>query len=153
MRYTMSKMPPRLIREFRTVEVMISLYCRIHHRYDELCSDCKELASYALERLEKCPFQEEKPTCAKCPVHCYKPTMRKKISQVMRYAGPRMAYRHPVLALFHLIDGRRKRPVKRTLSKWCPTRCHLVLAINLLSLLSDSLSKYGHHIEAKKPVK
>jgi hypothetical protein len=26
----------------------------------------------------------------------------------MRYSGPRMTFRHPVLALFHLLDGRRK---------------------------------------------
>jgi len=37
--------------------------------------------------------------------------MREKARVVMRYSGPRMTYRHPVLALFHFIDGLRKEPV------------------------------------------
>ena len=62
-------------------------------------------------RLEKCPFQEHKTTCAKCPVHCYKPARREQIRAVMRYAGPRMMFRHPRLAFYHLvIDGRREKP-------------------------------------------
>jgi len=38
-------------------------------------------------------------------VHCYKAEMRDKIQTVMRYAGPRMMKHHPILAIFHLIDG------------------------------------------------
>ena len=97
-------------REARTIRVMISLYCR-HHHGGKPCPDCIELAEYALERLQKCPFQEGKTICVKCPVHCYQPVMREKIRSVMRYAGPRMTYRHPVLALFHFIDRRRKEPI------------------------------------------
>jgi len=37
--------------------------------------------------------------------------MREKIRAVMRYAGSRMFYRHPILTLFHFIDGFRKEPV------------------------------------------
>jgi hypothetical protein len=44
-------------------------------------------------------------------VHCYIPTMREKIRVVMRYAGPRMAHRHPILTSFHFIDSKRKEPV------------------------------------------
>jgi hypothetical protein len=29
----------------------------------------------------------------------------------MRYAGPRMIWSHPIMALRHLIDGRRKAPI------------------------------------------
>ena len=39
-------------------------------------------------------------------------TLDEKIAfwrEVMRYAGPRMVYRHPILALFHLLDGFRQR--------------------------------------------
>jgi hypothetical protein len=97
----------RISRERKTLAVMIALYCRKRHAAADLCGDCKELLNYALECLEKCPFQEGKTTCAKCPMHCYKPAMREKIRFVMRYSGPRMLYRHPILAIFHLIDGRR----------------------------------------------
>jgi predicted amidophosphoribosyltransferase len=104
---------PRMDRESRTVEAMIAIYCRGHHGTRlQLCSECDELLAYARERLNKCPFQEGKTTCAQCPVHCYKPAMRDRIRAVMRYAGPRMLARHPILTLFHFIDGRRKEPVR-----------------------------------------
>ena len=35
--------------------------------------------------------------------------MREKVKAVMRYAGPRMLDKHPVLAVFHLLDGLRRR--------------------------------------------
>jgi len=66
---------------------------------------------YASKRLDKCPFQEGKTTCAKCPVHCFKPDMRQQIRLVMRYSGPRMLLRHPLMAILHMIDGRRKEPL------------------------------------------
>jgi len=55
-----------------------------------------------------------KPTCARCPVHCYRPAMRTEVQQVMRYAGPRMLWRHPWLALRHECDAlvSRFRPAK-----------------------------------------
>lgn len=103
---------PRMAREFRTIEAMIRIYCqRQHAGQRELCSGCQELLDYAYLRLEKCPFQEEKSTCANCAVHCYKPDMRERIRQVMRYSGPHMMYRHPYLAFMHLVvDSRREAP-------------------------------------------
>jgi hypothetical protein len=100
-----------MAREVKTVRVMVSLYCQHHHRTNKLCAECLELTDYALERLQKCPFQEGKTTCNKCPVHCYQPLMREKIRSIMRYAGPRMTLRHPILALFHFMDRLRKKPI------------------------------------------
>ncbi len=101
----------RMTREKRTVEAMIRLYCQGEHgRSKGLCLECRALLDYSLARLEHCPFQEGKTTCAKCPVHCYRPEMRERVRTVMRYAGPRMLYRHPVLALLHLLDGLRGEP-------------------------------------------
>ena len=54
------------------------------------------------------PYGEGKPTCAKCPIHCYKRVQREQAREIMRYAGPRMTYRHPWLALTHLLDKLRK---------------------------------------------
>ena len=109
--------PRRIRRERRTISVMIQMYCRGHHgRYeDRLCADCRDLLDYALHRIDKCPFCPDKPTCANCPIHCYKPDRREEVGRVMRYAGPRMLRRHPVLALLHVLDGRRKveRPTSR----------------------------------------
>ncbi len=107
----------RLAREARTFEAMIRLYCRDQHRSAEaragLCPECHELLDYARQRLDKCPFGEAKTTCANCRIHCYKPAMRERVRVVMRYAGPRMLYRHPVLAVRHLLDGRKKEASRR----------------------------------------
>lgn len=106
----------RLERERRTVTVMIAMYCRAHHdpqgEGGGLCAECAALHTYAMERVSRCPFGSRKPTCANCPVHCYKPEMRARIRGVMRYAGPRMLLRHPLLAVLHLADGMRK-PVEK----------------------------------------
>jgi len=101
-------------REQKTVELMIGLYCRNHHHpIGTLCNDCRELVDYARLRLKHCPFQENKTTCGNCPIHCYKPGMKEKIKNVMRYSGPRMLLHHPILALGHMLDGRRKKPGPR----------------------------------------
>lgn len=98
----------RVAREWKTIQAMIGIYCHSRHGGGRtLCTGCEELRRYAERRLEKCPFAEEKPTCVKCPVHCYEAAMRERVRQVMRYAGPRMLLRHPVLALLHLRDERR----------------------------------------------
>ena len=98
----------RLRRESRTIEVMTRLYCREQHGgRGELCRGCAELLAYADGRLGRCPFAEAKPTCVRCTVHCYRPEMRERVRVVMRYSGPRMLRRHPVLALTHLLDRHR----------------------------------------------
>jgi hypothetical protein len=101
---------PRIERERKTVEAMIRLFCRDRHGGTDLCPSCEELLAYAERRLAACPYGNDKPTCAHCPVHCYKPVMREQILDVMRFSGPRMIWRHPVLAAFHLADGHRKTP-------------------------------------------
>jgi hypothetical protein len=97
----------RIRREKKTVRAMIALYCEVHHGGRRgLCSQCCELVVYAETRLDRCPFGEQKPKCAKCEVHCYGPAQRERISEVMKYSGPRMLKRHPVLAVRHLTDSR-----------------------------------------------
>ena len=116
--------PRRLAREEKTIAAMIALYCRDHHSGaaspageraggstgqdgDGLCPDCAELLAYARLRLEKCRYGADKPTCANCETHCYRPAMREQVRVVMRYSGPRMLKLHPVLAVAHLVDGRK----------------------------------------------
>ncbi len=103
----------RLQREAKTVELMLELYCRDHHQHDSgLCVECSSLWQSVLQRLVHCPFRPNKPTCVNCTVHCYKPAMRERIREVMRYSGPRMALSHPVLSVLHLVDGRREPPTR-----------------------------------------
>jgi len=40
----------------------------------------------------------------------HRPPMRERIREAMRYAGPRMLFRHPVLALRRQLDARRPAP-------------------------------------------
>ncbi|MFX0074070.1 MAG: nitrous oxide-stimulated promoter family protein [Candidatus Hermodarchaeota archaeon] len=100
----------RLEKERNTIRTMIQMYCKNCHKSDKsLCEECSDLYSYAEERLKNCKFGEEKPTCDTCPIHCYKPDMRKKIRVVMRYAGPRMVYTHPIMGIRHLFKKLKKR--------------------------------------------
>lgn len=109
--HTRDAHPVRSSRERKTVGAMIDIFCRDRHKTRRgLCPDCSELHQYAMGRLDRCPFGEQKPTCANCTIHCYKPEMRQRIREVMRYAGPRMLLRHPILAVFHMLDGRKNAP-------------------------------------------
>ena len=99
--------PKRIAREKKTVTAMIHVFCRLRHGASGgLCSECEELREYAMSRLERCPFGQDKPTCATCQIHCYKPQLRQRIREVMQFAGPRMLWRHPILAIRHVLDGR-----------------------------------------------
>lgn len=87
------------------VSQMIRYYCRKkHHTKQGLCDQCAQLDTYARNRSEHCPFMENKTFCSNCKVHCYKPEMREKIRQVMRFSGPRMLLRHPVMVIRHGIE-------------------------------------------------
>ena len=110
--FTTDKRFVRRSRELKTIETMVRMYCRghRHHGGASLCSDCGALFEYAKRRLERCVFGDAKPTCANCVVHCYKADMREQMRVVMRWAGPRMMLRHPVMAIVHLIDERRPVP-------------------------------------------
>ncbi len=104
----------RRARGRKTIEVMMRMYCsgNAHRRapHASLCPECKSLLAYAIRRLERCVFGDRKPNCDACTVHCYRADMRDRIRAVMRWAGPRLMLRHPILALRHMIDGLRPAP-------------------------------------------
>ena len=85
--HTKTSLQMRIIeREQRTAEQMIRIYCRYKEGNKELCT-----------------FGEQKKTCRNCPIHCYKPEMKKRMREVMRYAGPRMIFFHPITTIKHFI--------------------------------------------------
>lgn len=92
-------------KEKRTVELMISIYCRGKHKRGRngLCSECAELRDYAFSRTDHCPYIETKKFCSGCKTHCYKGDMREKIREVMRYSGPRMIIYCPGELIRHKI--------------------------------------------------
>ena len=98
----------KLDREKKTIAAMVGIFCRDHHRAARkpLCPECNILLDYAKERLDKCPFGESKGACSKCKIHCYKPNMRRQVTEVMRYSGPKMLKKHPLLAIDHLLRAK-----------------------------------------------
>ncbi len=100
----------RIARERITVRAMVGMYCRHHHGGPPLCDSCAELAGYADRKLDCCPYGGEKPACTNCPIHCYRPEPKEQMRVVMRFSGPRMIWRHPYLAIRHLVDERKNAP-------------------------------------------
>lgn len=97
-------------KEKELVSQMIALYCRKQHgNRRSLCTECAELDSYARQRSDKCPFMETKTFCSNCKVHCYKPVMREKIREVMRFSGPRMMFSHPITAVRHVVETKKEK--------------------------------------------
>ena len=96
-------------REKQVVSLMIDLYCKKKHKCKGLCPECEALKAYAQQRSDKCPFMETKTFCSNCKVHCYKPEMRQKIREVMRFSGPRMIFHHPVMAVRHVIESKKEK--------------------------------------------
>lgn len=103
--------------EQKQIRAMIELYCHKHHHTHgkDLCPECASLNDYANSRLARCPFGDDKSSCRQCAIHCYKPALREKVTQVMRFAGPRMIYRHPIMAMKHMakeLFDKRPTPLK-----------------------------------------
>lgn len=98
--------------ELGLVGRMIARACAMQHdtRDGALCDECTALLAYVEARLAHCPYGAEKPTCRKCPVHCYRPAERGRIKAVMRLAGPALVMRGDVDALKHLVHGLRPTP-------------------------------------------
>lgn len=102
--------------EKRTMETMVRIFCRGNRHMpktsrgrhagrngeNDLCPDCRALLDYANMRTDKCPFMAEKTFCSACKVHCYSKEMQERVRCVMRYAGPRMLFVHPVMAVRHM---------------------------------------------------
>ncbi|MBK4716667.1 MULTISPECIES: nitrous oxide-stimulated promoter family protein [Tenebrionibacter/Tenebrionicola group] len=110
----------RIQREQKTIRRMIALYKRHCPEALPEAAHYEALYAYALKRLDRCVFGEDKPACRRCPVHCYQPAKREEMKRIMRWAGPGMLWRHPLLTLHHLIDDRR--PVPPLPEKYRPPR-------------------------------
>jgi len=101
------KKEKRVAKDAKVLLKFIGIYCRENHIKqgveavkDGLCTECSELLEYALKRNEKCPL-DPKPKCKDCEVHCYKPEMRAKIRQVMKFSGIYLFKRGHFYYIFH----------------------------------------------------
>ncbi len=100
----------RIEREKKTIQKMLNLYEQNNPAADKTPEHYQSLFSYASKRLDRCAFGNEKPACKHCPIHCYQPARREEMKRIMRWAGHRMLFRHPILTMLHLIDDRRPVP-------------------------------------------
>lgn len=106
--------PRAIATEKKTVAAMVRIYCAEHHPDARgVCTECGTLLAYSHARLDGCPYGADKPTCKACPIHCYKPAQRESMRTVMRFAGPRMLWRHPWLAIVHLWKERFRKAPRR----------------------------------------
>lgn len=87
--------------ELKVINIMIDIYQK---KFDDEV-ECNELRKYAKERLQKCKFGQNKPTCQNCKVHCYKPAFRQKVKQIMKYSGRKMLFSNPILVIKHFIKS------------------------------------------------
>ncbi|AQS38383.1 Nitrous oxide-stimulated promoter [Shewanella psychrophila] len=99
----------KLLREYQTIAAMVEIYCKAH-KHNAMpvseCQECQKFLTYARTKLDRCPYGQDKPTCNKCPVHCYKPHMKEKAREIMVFSGPKMLLPHPIMAIRHLLSGR-----------------------------------------------
>ena len=106
----MSKTESKREYEKRVVSEMIGLYCHNNHhtKKGELCQECAKLNEYARKHTDRCRYMDTKTFCSNCKTSCYKPEMREQIRTVMRYAGPRMLFHRPIMAIKHLIASKKE---------------------------------------------
>ena len=95
-------------REKETVSRMIALYCRKKHGGKTLCPDCAALDAYARSRSDRCPSMEPFPLQLPDPLLPPGHTGKNPESPGL-FRPPRTIFRHPVMAVRHLIDSRKEK--------------------------------------------
>ena len=110
--------------ELRVLRDFIAVYCRENHRTEDkspftvkdarlrdvlgdnnliLCEDCSKLLHHGAAKLMLCPY-DPRPTCRKCPTHCYAPRYREMVRRVMRFSGPYLVKRGRLHYLLHYLS-------------------------------------------------
>lgn len=95
-----------------TLEAMGRIFCKAHHPGPKdasgLCVSCRGTVDVSLAHTESCPHGHVG-NCQDCATHCQRGENRERIREIMRFAAPRMAFCHPLMA----IDYLRKKVTKR----------------------------------------
>lgn len=119
---TAVELDPEVRRDLKTLALFISIYCRYRHENEpktvaamrthdvtaiagreiSLCSQCQKLLVHAWTKRTHCPM-DPKPQCKHCPSHCYHPTYRAQIREVMKFSGKKMVMGGRLDYLFHLL--------------------------------------------------
>lgn len=115
-------MQGNIAKDLKLLTRFVELYCRDHHRdlplrvfqlkgYDiarlsgsspALCVSCAKLLAHAFVKRTACTL-DPKPTCKKCPRHCYAPAYRARMRAVMKHSGRKYVLRGRLDYLIHLL--------------------------------------------------
>ena len=113
---------PELYQDLKALALFINLYCSYKHAEAErkpvdlkghdvhtiagktivLCPECTKLLAHAFVKRSHCPMHP-KPMCKHCPSHCYHPTYRAQIREVMKFSGRKMLLSGRLDYLLHLL--------------------------------------------------
>jgi hypothetical protein len=117
---TQDQLQEKVQKDLKTLALFIEIHCKGHHYNREpvvpvvhkiefsfgkplaLCPNCTRLLTHAIVKRMHCPM-DPKPACKHCPNHCYAPTYRAQIRDVMRYSGKHMVLHGRVDYLLHLL--------------------------------------------------
>ena len=116
-----ARLSRKKIKDIKVLAGFIRIYCHANHDGilrrpflikdpqlqaelcgNELCIDCERLLEHGMAKLSLCPY-EPKPSCRKCPTHCYAPGYRDKVKKVMRFSGTYLIKRGRLDLLLHFL--------------------------------------------------
>jgi hypothetical protein len=118
------RLDKKAAKEAGVLRDFIAVYCRERHKAEEktpftvkderlrdalgdrditLCKECSRLLNHGIAKLLLCPY-DPKPTCRKCPTHCYAPGYRERVREVMRFSGPYFVRRGRLHYLLHYLQ-------------------------------------------------
>lgn len=88
------------------MEAIGRIYCKGNHKdvtHDGggMCAECRNAIEATLARAQSCPLGHTG-NCQDCAIKCQRGEAQTTIRRIMRYAAPRMAFRHPVMTLGYL---------------------------------------------------
>src|SRR5215207_6737576 len=117
-----SRESKEMLKDLKTLALFIDLYCRYKHadlprtqaslrthdvkaiagKTIVLCPECTKLLAHAFVKRSHCPMHP-KPMCKHCPNHCYHPSYRAQIREVMKFSGKKLLFAGRLDYLFHLL--------------------------------------------------
>ncbi|MBQ9690698.1 MAG: nitrous oxide-stimulated promoter family protein [Eggerthellaceae bacterium] len=106
----------RIKQEKNILALMVYISCKGHNHKGRLaggvCPECQDLIDYSFVKIGSCKKGLAKTFCSECDTNCYAPQERESIRQAMRYAGPRMIFHRPLMAIRHAYSMRKKNKAK-----------------------------------------
>lgn len=100
-------------KERRLLSCMVAYYCRKNHgNRVRLCPECADVDRFIRQRCH-CPRQEATRLCRSCPAQCGRPELKEKLRRMVRYACPRMLFRHPVTVSRYVAAARREKKAEK----------------------------------------